>query len=348
MLATGQAILRRFWYPAIPVERLADGPKPFRLLGRDLVLWRDAGGRVAAMDDRCCHRSAKLSRGFVDGALLVCGYHGWAFDGQGQCRRVPQFGEQAGQTRYRVPSYRAETRYDYVWVCLEDPLYPIPDLPEHAMAGYRTIHQFYESWDCAGLRVMENSFDNAHFAFVHRASFGDQGHPVPAKLELEFFDQGFVMRSDVPVVNPEIQMKNLGMTARETVRHMTATWWMPFMRKLHIRYPNGLVHCIVTVATPIEDSRSQICQWVYRNDREDQVPAAQIIAFDRQVTQEDIFILETTDPDVPLELQGAGEAHMPSDRPGVEMRKRLKKLLADHGESEARAAQGPGPAQAAE
>jgi len=66
MLVTRQKVLRRFWYAVVPMSHLDDGPKPFTLLGENIVLWKGAGGKPHALRDRCCHRTAKLSKGFVD------------------------------------------------------------------------------------------------------------------------------------------------------------------------------------------------------------------------------------------------------------------------------------------
>jgi hypothetical protein len=115
---------------------------------------------------------------------------------------------------------------------------------------------------------------------------------------------------------------------------------MPFFRQLRIRYPNGLVHCIQTAATPIDDRTSQLVQFVYRNDTEADTPAAGVVAFDRPVTAEDRAILEATDADVPLIATSGEEFHMPSDKPGLLMRRRLAALLAETGEAEARASGG--------
>jgi phenylpropionate dioxygenase-like ring-hydroxylating dioxygenase large terminal subunit len=327
MLATATPLLRRFFYPLIPVEHLRDGPRPFRLLGQDLVLWLDGEGKAAAMDDRCCHRTARLSKGFYTAGRLACGYHGWEFDAEGRVMRVPQRPvDRQGATNMRVPAYHAEIRYGHVWVALEDPITPIPDFEEEAL-GFRRIDEFYEVWNCAGLRLMENSFDNAHFSFVHRASFGDQGHPEPARLEIEEHDDGFLMITEVPVRNPEIQKKALNMDSDTTVRHMRGRWYAPFLRKLRIQYPNGLSHSIVTCATPIDDASSMVVQFVYRSDTEADAKAADIIAFDRIVTNEDREILESTDHDVPLDQTGR-EMNMPSDRPGVLMRRMLAQMIA--------------------
>src|ERR1700730_13552257 len=117
MLVTKQPVLRRFWYPIMPVAHLGPEPKPFTLLGENIVLWKTAEGAISCLQDRCCHRTAKLSLGFVENETLVCGYHGWTFDTEGACVRIPQQSEdQPISPRARVPSYRTAEKYGYVWV----------------------------------------------------------------------------------------------------------------------------------------------------------------------------------------------------------------------------------------
>ena len=327
MLATATPLLTHIWYPVIPLSHLAEGPKPFRLLGRDLVLWVAGDGTPVAMEDRCCHRTAKLSAGWYNDGNLACGYHGWEYDAAGRVTKIPQRPvDRQGATRMGVATYNARERYGYVWVCLDEPLYALPEFEEEAK-GYRRIDQFYEVWNCAGLRLMENSFDNAHFSFVHRGTFGDQGHPEPAKLEIDEYEDGFLMRSEVPVKNPELQKKVLRIDSDTTVRSMRARWYLPFTRKLQITYPNGVVHSIVTAGAPIDDKSIMVVQFCYRSDTEAEAKAADIIAFDRQVTAEDRGILETTEYDVPLDQTGR-EMNMPSDRPGVLMRRMLQAAIA--------------------
>lgn len=333
MLVTQQKTLRRFWYPVLPCAHLTEGPRPFTLLGEAIVLWKDSSGQVSALADRCCHRTAKLSKGWVEGDAIVCGYHGWAYDCGGKCVRIPQ--EPDAPPRGQVTAYRAKVRYGYVWVCLGEPLADIPPIPEAGDPSYRQIDEFYEAWQCAGLRVLENSFDNSHFSFVHKASFGRYEDPTPSSLEIIPFDGGFQMNTVVPVRNPEIQKTVLKMDSDETVRTMHSTWWLPFCRRLRISYPTGLVHTIITCATPMDDSSSMIVQFAYRNDKEEESAAADIIAFDRIVTNEDRNILESTDFDVPVDMSRKTELHMPSDKPGMLMRRMLLDLFQLHGEEEA-------------
>jgi UTP-glucose-1-phosphate uridylyltransferase len=74
MLVTKQKTLRKFWYATVRMDAIDAGPVPFRLLGEDIVLFKTADGSPAALLDRCCHRSAKLSKGWVSEGNIVCGY----------------------------------------------------------------------------------------------------------------------------------------------------------------------------------------------------------------------------------------------------------------------------------
>ena len=334
MLVTHQPVLKKFWYPVMPMSHLETGPKPFTLLGYSIVLWKDANGAPAAVIDRCSHRTAKLSKGWVSDGDVVCPYHGWAYNRTGACTRVPQVGDTTYPDGIAVAAYQCQAKYDHAWVCLDEPLAPIPEFEEEVDPQFRKIHEFYEVWRCAGLRVMENSFDNAHFSFVHQKSFGRIAHPEPSSLTLTEIEGGFLMHTVVPVKNPDIQKKVLQMEEGETVRNMNSRWWLPFVRKLKIAYPNGLIHSIVTAATPIDDRNSHIVQFAYRSDTEEQAAAKDIIAFDRQVTNEDREILESTDFDVSVDLSRRIEEHMAVDRPGLVMRKQLMKLFNEHGETD--------------
>jgi phenylpropionate dioxygenase-like ring-hydroxylating dioxygenase large terminal subunit len=336
MLVTRQPTLRRFWYPVIPVSHLEGGPKPFTLLAERIVVWKDGEGQLSALEDRCCHRTAALSRGYYDGGMLVCGYHGWTYDRHGKCVRIPQLARDGAPEAARVRSYRAQERYGYAWVCLDEaPLLGIPEIEEWDDPAFRRIPQFYEVWRCAGLRLMENSFDNAHVNFVHRGTFGDPADAGETRAELFEEPWGFRTKTVFPVKQTELAARANRIAGAKTERRIEGSWWIPFVRRARMTYPTGLVHIIVTAATPMDDAHSQIVQFCLRSDREEDVPAADAIAFDRKITEEDRYILETTDPDVPL-AEPARERNMASDKLGILMRKRLLAMLREHGEDEVR------------
>ena len=178
--------------------------------------------------------------------------------------------------------------------------------------------------------MLENSFDTAHFSYVHKTTFGDPD-PVPVIPELDPGGYGMVMRSAVPVRNNALNMKNLGMGAAETVRRNHVNWWMPFARRQRIEYPNSLVHVFVSLIAPVEDDRFVFSQFELRNDTELDAPAADVVDFDRQVTHEDKVIVEATLPQVPINNPQA-ERSMVSDRPGMIIRRMFRDLFEKHGE----------------
>src|SRR5579884_3009077 len=84
-------LLRRYWHPAAPVQELTDdSPSRFvRLLGEDLVLFKDKSGRVGLIADHCAHRGASLLYGRVEERGIACAYHGWLYDTGGACLECP-------------------------------------------------------------------------------------------------------------------------------------------------------------------------------------------------------------------------------------------------------------------
>lgn len=332
MLQTQQPVLQRFWYPVLCSGDLGEHPKAIRFFGQDVVLWRAEAGRPAAVIDRCMHRTARLSLGWVEQGQLRCRYHGWAYGADGACRAIPQLGGKAPAGQARLPAFHCQERLGYIWLCKGEPLLPFPSIPEAEEPGFRLIPEFSETWRCSSLRVLENVFDMAHINFVHLGTFGVMGQETPPKLDINEFEGGLHMKAHFEVANPDSQKRNLNIPGERTTRTLDKTWYLPFGRRMRITYPNGVVQVIMNWAVPLEDDSTLMVQFALRNDTEADVPAADVIAWDRKVTLEDKEVLETTEWDTPLEP--LRERHMPSDRPSLIMRRRLKALLEAHGESE--------------
>src|SRR5690606_23928274 len=113
------------WASDVPEGTLV----PVRLLGENIVLWRN-GGEVRAWQDLCVHRGAKLSLGRVENDRLVCPYHGWNYNADAQCVLMPAHPEQAPPAKARVKTYHATECYGAVWVCLGEPERGVPPLAE--------------------------------------------------------------------------------------------------------------------------------------------------------------------------------------------------------------------------
>ena len=187
------AALRACWHPAAYATDVGDAPRATTLLDEPLVLWRDGGGVVRAFRDVCVHRGTALSLGRVEGGEIVCGYHGWRYRGDGACTAIPQLAEPTRvPARARAVAYAVTERHGIVWVALEPPRWPIPEVPELDAEGWRTVRAGPFAWACDASRQVENFTDFGHFAFVHAGLLGDPGNAVVAPHQVQV--DGHVLR----------------------------------------------------------------------------------------------------------------------------------------------------------
>ncbi len=185
-----------FWYPAEWSATLADEPLRLRMLGQDFVLFRDSAGAAHCLSNTCTHRGGSLAGGKRKGDCIECPYHGWQFDGEGRCTRIPSLGADARiPSRARVDAYPTEERYGIVFAFLGDlpaaQRPPIMEIPEYGQDGWHTTCQERIA-DNDYRRQLENALDPAHNEFVHPThgfSGTNEDYSVP-ELTIESSDWG--------------------------------------------------------------------------------------------------------------------------------------------------------------
>ena len=119
--------LKNCWYVAALDHELIDGKLlSRRVLGEHVLLYQGESGKVVAMNDRCPHRGALLSRGRLEGDAVRCMYHGIKYDGAGKCVQIP--GQDMIPPKLRVRTYPVEQRSHFVWVWMGDPAKADPAL----------------------------------------------------------------------------------------------------------------------------------------------------------------------------------------------------------------------------
>ena len=164
-------VMRRYWQPAaLAVELDSKRPVvPVRLLGEDLVLFRDAEGQLGLISRACPHRGADLCYGRLEDNGLRCPFHGWHFDRTGQC--VEQPGEPEGSRMHeqiRVSSYPVIEKNGIVFAYMgPDAPPPFPDF-DCFRAPETHVFAFKGLWACNWLQAMEVGIDPAHASFLHR------------------------------------------------------------------------------------------------------------------------------------------------------------------------------------
>ena len=196
----GGEFMRRYWQPVLLSSELSEpdgAPVRVRLLGEDLVAFRDSDGKIGMLDAYCPHRRAPMFFGRNEDCGLRCVYHGWKFDRHGDCADMPS--EPAGtplQARVKIKAYPAVEKAGVIWVYMgqKEKTPPVPDYEwMRAPESHRFVSKTYE--DCNYLQALEGGLDTAHSSFAHNNSLDNPNTPrnkdTAPNLEVELTDYGY-------------------------------------------------------------------------------------------------------------------------------------------------------------
>lgn len=154
------------WYVGVASTQLMDAPTPIVIHEERIVLFRDQAGEAKAVQDRCPHRGVALSLGTVVEGAIACAYHGWRFDGVGQCRHVPSLRPDQPIKSSPVRSYPTAERDGYVWLWTGSGEPTSGPLPIGGFDRYGWL-QGATPLACEAMLPIENNLDICHAAFTH-------------------------------------------------------------------------------------------------------------------------------------------------------------------------------------
>src|SRR5688500_3755387 len=164
-------LFRRFWLPVALSSELPGPdsvPLRVRIMGEDLIAFRDTDGRVGLVDAYCPHRGAPMFFGRNEECGLRCVYHGWKFDVDGQCVDMPSEPEESTfKDRVRQRAYPCAERGGVVWAYLGPPERR-PALPELEWALLPEAQRYASKrlQECNWLQAMEGGIDSSHISFL--------------------------------------------------------------------------------------------------------------------------------------------------------------------------------------
>jgi phthalate 4,5-dioxygenase len=166
--------MRRYWIPALLSSEIPEPDCPpvrVRLLGEDLVAFRDSAGRVGLLDEHCSHRGTSLFFGRNEECGLRCIYHGWKYDIHGNVLETPA--EPAGSTlknKVQHTAYRCQEAAGVVWSYL-GPTDKIPLLPNYEWMNLPLSHLYVTKsmQDCSWLQGLEGECDSSHLSVLHKS-----------------------------------------------------------------------------------------------------------------------------------------------------------------------------------
>lgn len=293
------------WVPlclaqAVPAAR----PLPLTLAGTKIVLFRDAQGHVAALHDRCPHRGMALSLGKVRGGEIVCPFHGWRFDGAGQCRDVP-WNPDARLNQLSATALPLREAGGLIWLFTGQAATGEPQVPPILLRDDVVVMAQDFVWNVHWTRVMENMLDTPHLPFVHARTIGRSLRgQTGQKMEMVWRETEY---------GAEVTAIRAGEAPR-TVLH----YHFPNMMELAID-PGGRIMRLLAVCSPADEGRTRLTIFTVRNFARARLLNPLFARTNARIAREDKAIVESAMPaQVP---PAADEKSVASDAPTLAFRK---------------------------
>ncbi|MFB5188772.1 Rieske 2Fe-2S domain-containing protein [Alicyclobacillus fastidiosus] len=173
-------VLRRYWIPALMSEELPHPDCPqvrVKLLGEELIAFRDTSGRVGLVDEYCPHRRVSLFYGRNEGCGIRCAYHGWKFDVDGKCVDLPSEPTESNfKSKIRIKSYPTEERGGVIWAYMGQPDLK-PELPEQEWMLVADSQRYISKkiQECNYFQALEGGIDSSHVSILHSGSVANLG-----------------------------------------------------------------------------------------------------------------------------------------------------------------------------
>jgi phenylpropionate dioxygenase-like ring-hydroxylating dioxygenase large terminal subunit len=173
-------VIENLWYPVLESREVGRKPLGVERFGQRLVFWRSTDELLHAQLDRCPHLGASLSQGKVCRDNLVCPFHGFEYDGNGQCIHIPANGYGGKIPKAMVlRSFQLREQHGFVWLWWVKSREVYPDVPFFSQleSGWKYRTDIVE-WPVHYTRAIENQLDVAHLPFVHRTTIGSGGRTL--------------------------------------------------------------------------------------------------------------------------------------------------------------------------
>lgn len=317
-----------FWYVAEEGKNVTDKPVPVRMLGQDFVLFRDTAGKAHCLSNVCVHRGGSLAHGKIKGDCVECPYHGWQFDGEGACKRIPSMGPDANiPNRAKVDSYPTTERYGLIFTFLgdlpEQERPPIMNIPDWEEEGWRTTLQRFE-FNFNYERSLENSVDLAHNEFTHSFQLftsDDNQFAIP-EFKLEESEDGWENGVRLTMPGQATGMrKKAGKTEPGPSKVYTAFHGVSSFTTLIHPAPQIKLHQYF-YETPIDESNTRLFAFNLRNMLLDEAGDEMMIKENATVAYEDRDVLEPLRP-VITPITNTHETFVPADKPVARYRERI-------------------------
>jgi phenylpropionate dioxygenase-like ring-hydroxylating dioxygenase large terminal subunit len=258
--------MRRYWMPALMASELAEpdgAPVRVRLLGEDLVAFRDTQGRVGLLDEYCPHRRASLFFGRNEQCGLRCAYHGWKYDVDGRCVDMMNEPEELSfKDKIHITTYPTVEMGGIIWTYM-GPAEHTPPPPKFAWtqapATHRNVTKVIQ--ECNWLQALEGGIDTSHAPIMHRLITHNTTRPG-IKLSNPFV-RGKAPHLVVDITDYGYQYAGLRPLDEADMHIRTYHFVMPFHQIRPSQSDAGQPMVAGHIWVPMDDDNTMVYNWMY-------------------------------------------------------------------------------------
>ena len=317
-------LLLKDWYVICRKEEIEENKILLKyIFDQEIIIWKKKE-RIMAWENLCIHRGSRLSLGSIKNGILKCAYHGWEYNQDAQCVKIPSQPDIKIPKKACVKSYKVIEKMNMVWINLSKEANDFVNIKEFNESNFNHVASGPYIMNASAPRAIENFLDVAHFPFVHENHLGIKDKPMIDDYDVVSSNKG-IHASNVKIFQPNPDGTN---KSGEVIYdyHVHS----PFVASLGKDVSKNERFVLVFYVTPISETESMIYTLTLMNfgKLDDKI----VRDYQDFITAQDVPIVESQRPELlPMDLQE--ELSIRSDKISIAYRRYLKKMNISFGVS---------------
>ena len=310
-------LLLKDWYVICRKDEIEENKILLKyVFDQEIIIWKKKE-RIMAWENLCIHRGSRLSLGSINNGILKCAYHGWEYNQDAQCVKIPSQPDIKIPKKACVKSYKVIEKMNMVWINLSKDTNDFVNIKEFNESNFNHVASGPYIMNASAPRAIENFLDVAHFPFVHENHLGVKDKPMIDDYDVVSSNKG-IHASNVKIFQPNPDGTN---KSGEVIYdyHVHS----PFVASLGKDVSKNERFVLVFYVTPISETESMIYTLTLMNfgKLDDKI----VRDYQDFITAQDVPIVESQRPELlPMDLQE--ELSIRSDKISIAYRRYLKKM----------------------
>jgi len=310
-------LLLKDWYVICRKDEIEENKILLKyVFDQEIIIWKKKE-RIMAWENLCIHRGSRLSLGSINNGILKCAYHGWEYNQDAQCVKIPSQPDIKIPKKACVKSYKVIEKMNIVWINLSKEANDFVNIKEFNESNFNHVASGPYIMNASAPRAIENFLDVAHFPFVHENHLGVKDKPMIDDYDVVSSNKG-IHASNIKIFQPNPDGTN---KSGEVIYdyHVHS----PFVASLGKDVSKNERFVLVFYVTPISETESMIYTLTLMNfgKLDDKI----VRDYQDFITAQDVPIVESQRPELlPMDLQE--ELSIRSDKISIAYRRYLKKM----------------------